>query len=151
MGSQSVTSTSESQPNRGVLGLGGVPEEQLLYINVQLIRGGLVCKAPRLLYRSTLGLRIKKKKRKGTRRPPAEVPCTAIPSCSRGERQQVTSPSRVIEGERGPPADVPCTAINSCSAGLGSEVAVYRGSSSIRNRLPVGPYSRAMPRTIWWS
>ena len=69
-GSQSVTSTSESQPNRAVLGLGGVPEEQLLHRNVQLIRGGLVCKAHRLLYRSTLGLIVmKKKKRKGTRSP----------------------------------------------------------------------------------
>ena len=27
----------------------------------------------------------------------------------------------------------------------------YRGTSSIRNRAPVGPYSRAMPRALWWS
>ena len=27
----------------------------------------------------------------------------------------------------------------------------YRGTSSIRNRLPVGPYRRAMPRALWWS
>ena len=27
----------------------------------------------------------------------------------------------------------------------------YRGTSSIRNRLPVGSYSRAMPRALWWS
>jgi len=25
------------------------------------------------------------------------------------------------------------------------------GTSSIRNRFPVGPYSRAMPRALWWS
>ena len=28
---------------------------------------------------------------------------------------------------------------------------LYRGTASIRNRLPVGPYSRAMPRAIWRS
>ena len=27
----------------------------------------------------------------------------------------------------------------------------YRGISPIRNPLPVGPYSRAMPRALWWS
>ena len=27
----------------------------------------------------------------------------------------------------------------------------YRGTSLIRNRLPVEPYSRAMPRALWWS
>jgi hypothetical protein len=39
---------------------------QLMHINVQRFRGGLVFKAHRLLYHSTLGLRvIKKKKRDG--------------------------------------------------------------------------------------
>ena len=37
---------------------------QLLYRNVQRFRDGLVCKAHRLLYHSTLGLRVKKKKRR---------------------------------------------------------------------------------------
>ncbi|KAJ1473209.1 hypothetical protein T484DRAFT_3365307 [Baffinella frigidus] len=27
----------------------------------------------------------------------------------------------------------------------------YRGTSLMRNRLPVGPYSRTMPRVLWWS
>jgi hypothetical protein len=27
----------------------------------------------------------------------------------------------------------------------------YRGSSLIRNSLPLGPYSRTMPRALWWS
>ena len=40
------------------------PVTQLLYINVQWFRGGLVCKAHRLLYHSTLGLRAIKKKKK---------------------------------------------------------------------------------------
>ena len=31
------------------------------------------------------------------------------------------------------------------------EPSVDRGTSSIRHRLFVGPYSRAMPRTTWWS
>ena len=28
---------------------------------------------------------------------------------------------------------------------------VYRGSSLIRNNLHRGPYSRPMPRSLWWS
>ena len=28
---------------------------------------------------------------------------------------------------------------------------VYRGTSLIRNRAPIVPYSRAMPRALWWS
>ena len=27
----------------------------------------------------------------------------------------------------------------------------YRGTSLIRNRYPLGPYSRTMPRALWWS
>ena len=27
----------------------------------------------------------------------------------------------------------------------------YRGISLISNRLPLGPYSRSMPRAVWWS
>ena len=38
-------------------------KEQLLYRNVQRFRGGLVFKAHRLLYQSTLGLRVIKKKK----------------------------------------------------------------------------------------
>ena len=40
-----------------------VPVRQLLYINVQRFRGGLVFKAHRLVYHSTLGLRVIKKKK----------------------------------------------------------------------------------------
>jgi len=39
-----------------------------LHINVQRFRGGLVCKAHRLLYHSTLGLRVIKKKKKKVER-----------------------------------------------------------------------------------
>ena len=28
---------------------------------------------------------------------------------------------------------------------------VYRGTSLIRNNADLGPYSRAMPRALWWS
>jgi hypothetical protein len=28
---------------------------------------------------------------------------------------------------------------------------IYRGTSLIRNRTPLGPYSRAMPRALWRS
>ena len=27
----------------------------------------------------------------------------------------------------------------------------YRGTSLKRNRPPLGPYSRPMPRALWWS
>ena len=27
----------------------------------------------------------------------------------------------------------------------------HKGTSIIRNRLPLGPYSRPMPRALWWS
>ena len=40
-----------------------VCKQQLPYINVQRFRGGLVCKAHRLLYHSTLDLRVVKKKK----------------------------------------------------------------------------------------
>ena len=39
---------------------------RLLHRNVQRFRGGLVCKAHRLLYHSTLGLRVITKKKKST-------------------------------------------------------------------------------------
>ena len=56
--------------------------EQLLGRNVKQFRGGLVLKAHRLVYRSTLGLRVIKKKReedRGTR-----------------EREQVVNLSRLL-------------------------------------------------------
>ena len=28
---------------------------------------------------------------------------------------------------------------------------IYRGTSLIRNSNPLGPYSRVMPRALWWS
>jgi len=31
------------------------------------------------------------------------------------------------------------------------KVSLYRGTSLIRNSAPLGPYSRAMPRALWWS
>ena len=42
-----------------------VPIGRLLSRNVKRFRGGLVCKAHRLLYHSTLGLRVIKKKKDG--------------------------------------------------------------------------------------
>ena len=32
-----------------------------------------------------------------------------------------------------------------------SKVPLYRDTSLIRNRLSLGPYSRPMPRALWWS
>ena len=42
--------------------------EQVLYINVQWFRGGLVFKAHRRVYHSTLGLRVVKKKKNRLKR-----------------------------------------------------------------------------------
>jgi len=39
----------------------------------------------------------------------------------------------------------------SLSADPSSPRPCYRGASLIRNRLPLGPYSRHMPRALWWS
>ena len=38
--------------------------KQLLHVNVQRVRGGLVFKAKRLLYHSTVGLTVMKQKKK---------------------------------------------------------------------------------------
>jgi len=54
-------------PGRPLVTFGLVPSARgphLLHRNVQRFRGGLVCKAHRLLYHSTLGLRVIKKKRR---------------------------------------------------------------------------------------
>ena len=32
-----------------------------------------------------------------------------------------------------------------------SDVSDYRGTSLIRNSAPLGPYSRTIPRVLWWS
>jgi hypothetical protein len=39
-----------------------------------------------------------------------------------------------------------------CWAGSerGGGVVVYRGTSHIRNSAHLGPYSRTMPRALWW-
>ena len=69
---------------------------------------GLVFKAHRLVYHSTLGLRVTKKKKK-------------------------TAPEM---------AKVPLRGV----WGLD-----YRGTSLIRNRPTLAPYSRFMSRALWWS
>jgi len=86
-----------------VAGLGlmiGANIIQVYTTNVQRFRGGLVFKAHRLLYHSTLGLKVLKKRRRGE------------------------------YGILGDP---------------------YADTLRIRNSLLLGPYSRAMPRAIWWS
>ena len=64
-------------------GLGGL-EEQLLRRNVKRFRGGLVFKAHRLLYHSTLGLRVIKKKRRRSGRLTTLVGCPADIEPGRG-------------------------------------------------------------------
>jgi len=38
-----------------------------------------------------------------------------------------------------------------CGTPLIVEDGVYRGTSLIRNSAPLGPYSRTIPRVLWWS
>ena len=35
--------------------------------------------------------------------------------------------------------------------GVPAEAGPYRNTSLIRKRPPLGPYSRHMPRALWWS
>ena len=35
--------------------------------------------------------------------------------------------------------------------GILTVVRIYRGISLIRNRHPIEPYSRTMPKVLWWS
>ena len=58
----------------------GSLEEQLLYRNVKRFRGGLVFEANRLVYHSTLGWRIiKKKKKKMPAKPDMKHAATTAP------------------------------------------------------------------------
>ena len=38
-----------------------------------------------------------------------------------------------------------------CTGAVTTPCVQYRGTSRIRNRAPLGPYSRNMPRALWWS
>ena len=73
-------------------------------------RGGLVFKAHRLVYHSTLGLRVIKKK-------------NILPTFSPALAEMVLSMGR----------------------------GMYMGTSLIRNRAALGPYSRTILRALWWS
>ena len=55
------------------------PSEEVLHINVQRFRGGLVFKAHRRLYCSTLGLRVIKKRRSSNDRLPHDRLRTRLP------------------------------------------------------------------------
>ena len=76
--------------------------EQLLYRNVKRFRGGLVLKAHRLLYHSTLGSRASKKKKRRSRtvqHRPTEVretkyACKYLARSPRGFSRQVVKPFR---------------------------------------------------------
>ena len=56
------------------------------------------------------------------------------------------APSRspTLSLSRGDEAQVPCQ-------GVGFPGTGYRGTSLIRKRAPLEPYSRTMPKAIWWS
>jgi len=43
------------------------------------------------------------------------------------------------------PGNIDPVAFTRCTTPL------YRGTSLIRNSAPLGPYSRTMPRALWWS
>jgi len=44
-----------------------------------------------------------------------------------------------------------CVSLNSRLASNKEEEEGYRGTSLIRKRIPLGPYSRTMPRALWGS
>ena len=85
-------------------------------------RGGLVFKAHRLLYHSTLGLRVIKKKKKARGLP---------------------------LGFRGYGFGLDVLAAFSGTRSPRSGASLYRGTSLIRNCPPLGPYSRTMPKALW--
>jgi hypothetical protein len=83
-----------------------VQQEQLLYRNEQWFPGGLVFKAHRLVYHSTLGLGVMKKKNK-----------------FREARSDLWSDHTAVDGQQG-------------CGGPDVWVAVYRGTSLIREQRP---------------
>ena len=54
-----------------------------------------------------------------------------------------------VSYERG----TPVASVGACIATvlLTMSISLYRGTSLIRKRPPLGPYNRAMPRALWWS
>ena len=57
---------------------------------------------------------------------------------SERERERARERERERERETG-------SAMNECACRHR-----YRGTSHIRNSAPIGPYSRTMPRALWW-
>ena len=121
-------------------------QEQLLHINVQWFRGGLVCKAHRPVCHSTLGLRVMKKKKRSSC-PPS---CTTSALSSRPYTERLNSqPYYRCQMRR-------LQTFARAHWGVGGEGfqtlnAQYRGTSLIRNTPLLGPYSRTIPRVVWWS
>jgi len=120
---------------------GWTEEVQLLHRNVQRFRGGLVFKAHRIFV--SLNSRLESNKEEKTKY----------------ERGRERGRERWIERGRGidlaPPSQERCKvfagvqAVGSLSLSIISNP-TYRGTSLIRNRLPLGPYSRQMPRALRW-
>ena len=52
--------------------------------------------------------------------------------------------------ERGTPLCTPAEAVSE-QGRLEGPCALCRYTSLIRNSAPIGPYSRTMPRALWWS
>ena len=136
-------------------------QEQVLSINVERFRGGLVFKAHRLLYHSTPGSRVKKKKRKA----PGTWPCTCKASVAL-QKGLVLYKKRLVlykNGishrcftktalyinllfKKGPASPLPPS-----RGRVPATNPDYRGTSLLRNSAPLGPYSRHMPRALRWS
>ena len=142
-------------------------EEQLLRTHVKRFRGGLVFKAHRLLYHSTLGLRVIKMKKDYRPTPLVHLrgrllhylsSSSSLTSNLLKSYQLLTthrSPSMggVAAGGE-PPLSRVAHSLNHCFRGWGRTPLSgwsYRGTSLIRNRRPPGPYSRTVPRALRWS
>ena len=101
---------------------------------------GLYLRLIDLVYHSTLGLRVLREKKKiGAARvvrnrrggPPADLLLIGRWTGSKMQRIDRTEPE----------------ALKSITL----KARPYRGTSLIRNSAPLGPYSRNMPRALWWS
>ena len=80
-------------------GLRTDPGEQIFHRNVQRFRGGLVFKAHKMLYHSTLGLRVMTKKKKDPGGEEEEAVCEETPtSVSKTLPSVSTTPLNTLNG-----------------------------------------------------
>jgi len=104
---------------------------------VKRFRGGLVFEAHRLLYHSTLGLRVVQKKKKLTNSHHTRTLQLILEEGSASVREiLIWRPDGLVP---------PLYLAHSGRVGQPN----YMGTSLIRKRTSLGPYRRPMPRDLW--